>query len=109
MNNHLENSQTDITVINDRFSRLESIVSKIGQAVLATTETVERMAERVDTLAVQIQHQGHQVQQQGYQIFALSDALQTLVETQSKSDEQVNQLTNAIQHLIATLETQNQS
>lgn len=87
-----------------RLSRLESIVGQIGEAVLATTETVERLASRVDALAVQVQHQGHQVQQQGYQIFALSDAVQTLAETQQDSLEQLGQLTETLRHLAAALE-----
>lgn len=87
-----------------RISRLESIVGQIGEAVLTTTETIERLAERVDALTVQVQHQGHQVQQQGYQLFALSDAVQTLAETQSCSLNQLEQLTETLQHLTTAIE-----
>ena len=87
-----------------RISRLESIVGQIGEAVLITTETIERLAERVDALAVQVQHQGHQIQQQGYQIFALSDTVQTLAEAQSGSIEELEQLTKTLQRLAAAIE-----
>jgi ABC-type transporter Mla subunit MlaD len=79
-------------------NRLETIVEQIGEAVLATTETIERLSNRVDALTTQ-------VQQQGYQIFALSDAIQTLAENQDNSLEQLAQLTEALQSLIARLET----
>ncbi len=87
-----------------RIGRLEAIVGQIGEAVLATTETIDRLADRVDALAVQVQHQGHQVQQQGYQLFALSDAVQTLAETQHDSLEQLGQLTKTLQQLAAAIE-----
>lgn len=87
-----------------RISRLESIVGQIGEAVLATTKTIDCLADRIDALTIQVQHQGHQVQQQGYQLFALSDAVQTLAETQSCSLEQLGQLTETLQHLAAAIE-----
>jgi ABC-type transporter Mla subunit MlaD len=92
-----------------RISRLEAIVGQIGEAVLATTETVERLADRVDALVIQVQHQGHQVQQQGYQLFALSDAVQTLAETQTDSLEQLAQLTETLQRLAAAIEEQKEN
>ncbi|MBW4521630.1 MAG: hypothetical protein KME16_18270 [Scytolyngbya sp. HA4215-MV1] len=78
--------------------QLEVVVQQIGEAVLATTETIERMANRVDVLTTQ-------VQQQGYQIFALSDAVQTLVENQEQSIATLNQLTGVLQQLVERLET----
>ena len=87
-----------------RISRLESIVGQIGEAVLTTTQTIDRLAERIDALAIQVQHQGHQVQQQGYQLFALSDAVQTLAETQNDSLEQLGQLAETLQRLAAAIE-----
>ncbi|MGK7914176.1 MAG: hypothetical protein AB4038_01300 [Prochloraceae cyanobacterium] len=92
-----------------RFSRLEAIVEQIGEAVIATTETVERLGERVDALAIQVQHQANQVQQQGYQVFALSDALETLVENQSDSKSQLNELTEALHNFIIAIKTANQN
>lgn len=83
-------------------SRLESIVQQIGEAVLATTETVDRLANRVDALA-------DQVQQQGYQIFALSDAVQTLAENQDGALERLAQLTEALQRLVTTIEETDES
>ena len=91
-----------------RISRLEAIVGQIGEAVLATTETIDRLAERVDALAIQVQHQGHQVQQQGYQLFALSDAVQTLAETQNEALGQLSQLTETLQRLTTAIESANQ-
>lgn len=87
-----------------RISRLESIVGQIGEAILATTETIDRLAERVDALAIQVQHQGHQVEQQGYQLFALSDAVQTLAETQNDSLDRLGQLTETLQRLATAIE-----
>ncbi|MBD0346064.1 MAG: hypothetical protein ICV63_14820 [Coleofasciculus sp. Co-bin14] len=90
-----------------RISRLEAIVGQIGEAVLASTETIERLAGRVDSLVIQVQHQGQQVQQQGYQLFALSDAVQTLAETQTDALEQLGQLTETLQRLAAAIEAAN--
>jgi ABC-type transporter Mla subunit MlaD len=78
--------------------QLEVVVQQIGEAVLATTETIERMANRVDVLTTQ-------VQQQGYQIFALSDAVQTLVENQEQSLQTLNHLTSVLQQLVARLDS----
>ena len=94
------------SALESRFHRLESIVEQIGLAVIATTETVEGLAAQVDSLAVQLQHQGYQVQQQSYQIFALSDALQTVTDSQAESGRQINQLTEALQHLIVAIQNQ---
>ncbi|MCP2731825.1 hypothetical protein [Limnofasciculus baicalensis] len=87
-----------------RMSRLEAIVGQIGQAVLTTTETVERLATRIDALAVSVQHQGQQVQQQGYQLFALSDAVQTLAERQNESLENLGELIETLQRIATALE-----
>jgi chromosome segregation ATPase len=87
-----------------KVSRLESIVEQIGEAVLATTETIERLAERVDTLSSQVEEQGKQLQQQGYQILALCDAVQTLAETQDDSLQKLTQLTQSLERLMAMIE-----
>ncbi|MGC8713242.1 MAG: hypothetical protein ACP5RH_12705 [Leptodesmis sp.] len=78
-------------------SQLESIVVQIGEAVLATTETMDRLSDRVDSLA-------NQVQQQGYQIFALSDAVQTLAEVQEESLKRLDRLTIALERLVDAIE-----
>jgi septal ring factor EnvC (AmiA/AmiB activator) len=83
--------------------RLETIVGQITEAVIATTETVERLAERVDVLAAQVQTQG---QQQSYQIFALSEALQTLVDSQTESKQQIAQLTEVLQDFVKLIPPQ---
>ncbi|UZQ54182.1 hypothetical protein OOK60_17125 [Trichothermofontia sichuanensis B231] len=88
-----------------QINRLEAIVQQIGDAVLATTETVERLSERVDALSIQVEQQANQVQQQGYQIFALGDAVQTLANNQDNSLQRLNQLTEALQTLLAFLES----
>lgn len=87
-----------------KISRLESIVEQIGEAVLTTTETIDRLTHRVDALTLQVQQQGHQIQQQGYQIFALSDAVQTLAETQDDSLQQLMHLTETLQRLVDAIE-----
>ena len=78
-------------------SKLETIVLQIGEAVLATTETVEKLAKQVDDLA-------SQVQQQGYQIFALSDAVQTLAENQDNTLMHLGKLTDTLQRLVEAVE-----
>lgn len=87
-----------------KVSRLESIVEQIGEAVLATTETIERLAERVDTLSTQVEAQGKQLQQQGYQILAICDAVQTLAETQDDSLQRLTQLTQTLDRLMTLIE-----
>ena len=81
--------------------RIEAIVQQIGEAVLATTETVDRLASRVDAIA-------QQVQQQGYQIFALSDAVQTLAENHDSALERLGQLTDALKGLVSAIEDTNE-
>lgn len=83
--------------MDERLERLEKIIEQIGEAVIATTETVDRFAERVDMLA-------DQVQQQGYQIFALSDAIQTLAENQESAMMRLDTLTDTLQRLVVVIE-----
>jgi ABC-type transporter Mla subunit MlaD len=85
-----------------KIDRLESIVQQIGEAVITTTETIDRLAQRVDALA-------NQVQQQGYQIFALSDAVQTLAENQDGALEHLSQLTESLRNLVAAIEDTDES
>jgi ABC-type transporter Mla subunit MlaD len=80
-----------------RLESLELIVQQIGEAVLATTETVDRLSERVDALV-------NQVQQQGYQIFALSDAVQTITEVQNESLQRLDRLTDTLERLVHAIE-----
>ncbi|MDM9382117.1 hypothetical protein QUB80_15550 [Chlorogloeopsis sp. ULAP01] len=87
-----------------KLNRLESIVEQIGEAVLSTTETIERLAYRVDNLSTQVEEQGKQVQQQGYQILALCDAVQTLAEIQDNSLQKLSQLTQSLERLMTLVE-----
>ena len=90
--------------VETKVSRLESIIEQIGDAVLSTTETIERLAHRVDALSIQIEAQGKQVQQQGYQIFALCDAVQSLADSQKDSMEQITQLSQTLDRLVSLLQ-----
>ncbi|WP_206603149.1 hypothetical protein [Leptolyngbya ohadii] len=78
-------------------NQLESVLLQMGEAVIATTETVDRLASQLDALT-------KQVQQQGYQIFALSDAVQTLAENQDGALERIQQLTTVLERLVAAIE-----
>ncbi|WP_353930272.1 hypothetical protein WJM97_18545 [Okeanomitos corallinicola TIOX110] len=91
--------------IETRINRLESIVEQIGEAVLSTTDTIERLAQRVDALSEQVESQGQQVQQQGYQIFALCDAVQSLADTQKDSLKEINQLTKTVDKIVLLLQS----
>ena len=88
--------------VQNRLESLESIVQQIGEAVLATTETVERLSDRMDALA-------NQVQQQGYQIFALSDAVQTITEAQHESLKRFDHLSNILERLVIAIEQPEES
>lgn len=76
---------------------LVTLVQHIGEAVLATTETVEKLSNHVDGLS-------KQVQQQGYQIFALSDAVQTLAENHDAAIARMDQVVEVLQRLVKALE-----
>ena len=91
-----------------RYDRLEEIVEQMGEAVIAATQTVERLAERIDTLAIVVQDQTDRLQQQGYQVFALSEALEALVENQSDSKSQIKELTEALRSFVIAVKTANQ-
>ncbi|MEI1373879.1 hypothetical protein PQG02_28720 [Nostoc sp. UHCC 0926] len=87
-----------------KINRLESIVEQIGEAVLSTTETIERLAERLETLSIQVEAQGQQVQQQGYQIIALCDAVQTLAVSHHDSLQKLNQLTQTVDRFMSLIQ-----
>ncbi|XGV95853.1 MAG: hypothetical protein ACAF41_24310 [Leptolyngbya sp. BL-A-14] len=72
---------------------LELVVQQIGEAVLTSIETVDRLAQHMDALT-------NQVQQQGYQLFALSDAVQTLTEAQHESLKRLDRLTDVLDSLV---------
>ncbi|MBD2103206.1 hypothetical protein [Leptolyngbya sp. FACHB-261] len=102
-----------------RLNRLEDLTQQIAQTVLATTENLDRLTERVDTLTLhvqqqswQIQEQGHQIQevtaqlqQQGQQVLLLSESVRTLAQTQDEGFKRIDQITEALQALITTLES----
>lgn len=92
--------QTDRQSFESSLNRLESIVEHMGETVIAATETVEHLAQSLNVLAVQIQKQEEQIKQQGYQIFALSESLQTLVEINTESTEEMRQLTAILKSLL---------
>ncbi|MGG6292936.1 hypothetical protein ACQ4M4_00820 [Leptolyngbya sp. AN02str] len=77
--------------------RLEALVQQIGEAVLASTETIDKLSEHLDILA-------KQVQQQGYQIFALSDAVQTLAENQDAALARMAQVTETLQQFVIAIQ-----
>ncbi len=91
----------------ERFARLEEIVEYMGEAIIATTDTVENLAHRVDNLALLLEEQAEQVQQQGYQVFALNDAIETLVQSQSDSQAQIEQLTEALHSFVIAVNSVN--
>jgi ABC-type transporter Mla subunit MlaD len=82
---------------------LQTIVIKIGEAVVATTDTVEKIADHVNAIAAQLQQQEGQLQQQGYQIFALTEALQALIDSQVSSQQQMNELQQTLKTLLDRL------
>lgn len=79
-----------------RFARLETIVEQMGEVAITATEAVERLSNQVDTLAGQLQ-------QQSYQILALSDAVQTLADTQDATLKELHLLTQTLQRFIALM------
>jgi|GEM_PF-2503586 len=82
----------------------EILMQQVGEAVVATTETVEQLAEHLDILA-------KQVQQQGYQILAIGETVQTLAENQDLAMERLTQqmaeLIEKLQQIASVLEQQN--
>jgi ABC-type transporter Mla subunit MlaD len=87
-----------------KISRLESIVEQIGEAVLTTTETIERLADRLDYLSMQVEAQGKQLQQQGHQIFALCDTLQNQAQCQDCTLQKLTQLTQTLDKLTSLIQ-----
>jgi ABC-type transporter Mla subunit MlaD len=78
-------------------NQLETIVQQIGEAVLATTDTVDRLADRLNSVA-------NQMEQQGYQIFALSDAVETLSQAQTESLKRLDRIADALERLVSAIE-----
>lgn len=85
-----------------QLEQLETVIQQVGEAVIASAETVDRLSERMDALA-------NQVQQQGYQLFALSDAVQTLVAAQEESLKRVDRLTEVLDRLVRAIEGSEES
>lgn len=83
--------------VQDRLDSLELIVQQIGEAVLATTDTIDRLSDRMDALV-------NQVQQQGYQNFALTDAVQTITEVQQESLKRLDRVSDALERLVRAIE-----
>ena len=86
--------------MSEQLQRLEAIVVQIGEAVVASANTVENLAIQIKAIANYLQQQEQQIQQQGYQLFALSETLQTLIDGQKASAQQINQLHQTVQTLI---------
>lgn len=91
--------------MSDQIEQVELIIQHMGEAVIATTDTVESLAQKMNAISEIVEQQEHQIQQQGYQIFALTEAIQTLVDSQAESREQLNQLTDIIKTLVITLKS----
>lgn len=83
--------------MNLQSDQLAVIVQEVAEAVLASTDTVDRLSQRMDALV-------EQVQQQGYQIFALSDAVQAIAEVQEASLQRLDRLTEALERLVNMIE-----
>ncbi len=88
----------------DRLDRLENVVHHIGNALLATTQAVQNLAMEMDALSHQIQKQGQQFQQQGYQVFAITDAVQVLLESQAATNKQLSELMITLTRLSEAIE-----
>ena len=95
-------------IMNDKIEQLTNIAKHIGEAIIATTNTVEKLAEKINDISEKVERQEHQIQQQGYQIFALTESVQTLVDSQSESKEQLTRLTNIIRTLATNTTSSNQ-
>jgi len=74
---------------------------QMGEAVLASTETVNCIADRLDLLA-------DQVQQQGYQIFALTEEVQNLTTLHQSTLERLETLVTRLE-LQPSLESETPS
>lgn len=96
--------ENKVKQMNTTVGSLESIVEQIGEAVLATTKTIESLGNRVESLSVQVEEQGKQIQQQGYQILALCNVIETLADTQDDSLKKITGLTQSLNRLMDILE-----
>jgi ABC-type transporter Mla subunit MlaD len=93
--------------VKEEITRLTVIVEQIGLAVLATTDTVEKLANRLDDLASHLETQSYHIQQQNYQIFALSETLQTLIDSQEASKKQTEQLLEVLTNFLIAINKNN--
>lgn len=94
------NSATQKSAIEFRIERLELICEHMGEAVIATSETVEHLSSKIDHLLERMEQGTDRTSEQGNQILALSESLQTLVEINSQSIMGVDQLTSTVQDLL---------
>ncbi len=78
-------------------TQLEAVMQQMGEAVIASAETVDRLSERMDVLA-------NQVQSQGYAIFALDDLMQKMAEVHGDTMQRLDRLTDVLERLVIAIE-----
>ena len=94
-------------IMSYKTEQLTSIIKHMGEAIIETTNIVEKLAKKMNDISEKIEQQEYQIQQQGYQIFALTESVQILVNSQSESKEQLTQLTNVLQTLVTHTNSSN--
>lgn len=88
--------------MSDQTEQLTNIIENIGEAIIATTNTVEELSKKINDVSNKIERQKNQIQQQRYQIFVLTESIQTLVDSPSESKKQLTQITNILRTLVTS-------
>ncbi len=84
--------------------KLELLVQQVAEAVLTTTETIDRLAARIDVLVTQVEAQGQQLHEQSYQILVLGESVQSLLEIHQESIQPLVELTESLKKIVEVIE-----
>lgn len=79
---------------------LDALVIRVGEAAIASSETVEHLALQVQALTEQLQHQGTH-------ILALNETVKQLSQQQSASCQRLDRVAEALERFIQAIDAYN--
>jgi uncharacterized protein YoxC len=85
-------------------NELQLVIKELAEAVLTTTETVDRLATRIDALVTQVETNSQLIQQQGYQILVVGESVQDLAQMHQETIEPLLEITASIKKIVSVIE-----
>lgn len=85
-------------------NELQLVIKQLAEAVLTTTETVDRLATRIDALVTQVETNSQLIQQQGYQILVVGESVQDLSQIHQETIEPLLEITASLKKIVSVIE-----